>query len=58
MNRINVDKYFELVMDSFPRVTPVEFEDMTVMSESKFRVQWFNQLYFTSYITYADYIDA
>ena len=58
MSKISTDDYFDLVMDSFPGVTPVEFADMTVMSESKFKVQWFNQVYFTSYIAYADYIDA
>jgi len=58
MKRINADKYYELVMDSFSGITPTEYEDITVMSESKFKIQWFNFLHFNSYIAYADYFSA
>ena len=58
MKKISADEYFESVVKSFPGVTPVEFEDMTLISEKLFRIQWFNRLHFNSHIAYADNLGA
>ena len=58
MKRIDADEYYGLVLDGFPGVTPTEYEDITVISESLFKLQWVNRLLFSSFIAYADYFDA
>lgn len=58
MKPINADKYYELVLNSFQGIQPVENEDITIISETQFRIQWVNSIRFNSYIAYTDSLDA
>ena len=58
MKNISADEYYDLVMNGFHEVTPVEHEDLTIMSEKIFKLQWFNSVHFNSYISYTDNLDA
>ena len=58
MKKIDAGEYFDLMLESFPGVDPVELEDMTVISEKILKLQWGNRLRFFSYITYTEELDA